>query len=223
MDCLEFRRVTLADPRRLGGAAAAHAEECQPCKEFLFRTLEEEAMLADALRVPVPRGLAARVLYRSSAVRRWVGGLALAASLLVAVGIAIFIGAPRSDPIALASIEFVVYEEAQTIAEAKPTDWDALARVASEMGVSLPQQLGTMRYICVYPIAGKAAHHLLVSTPLGKLTVLLVPEQPLAARAAAAAHGLEAAVVPAAKGFVAIIGASSRSIARAESLLRSSG
>lgn len=177
-------------------------------------------MLAAALRVPVPEGLHARVLYRSTAVRRWVGGLALAASLLVAAGIAILIDAPRSDPLALASIEFVVYEEAQTIAEAGPTDWNTLARVAREMGVSLPQQLGTMRYICVYPVAGQAAHHLLVSTPLGKLTVLLVPERPLAARAAAAAHGLKAAVVPAAKGFVAIIGASPRSIARAESLLR---
>ena len=221
MNCLEFRRAILADPRRPGPGAAAHAEQCPPCKEFLFRTLEEEAVLDAGLRVPVSEGLPARVFYRWTALRRRVVGWALAASLLIAVAIAVLVGAPRSDPVALASIEFVVYEEAQTIAEARPTDWNALARVAREMGLSLPQQLGTMRYICVYPLAGKAAHHLLVSTPLGKLTVLLVPEQPLPARAAAAAHGLEAAVVPAAKGFVAIVGASPRSIARAEGLLRS--
>jgi hypothetical protein len=221
MDCLEFRRIALADPRRPGRAAAAHAEECRRCREFLFRTLEEEAALAAALRVPVPEGLAARMLYRPSAVRRWLVSAALAASLLVAAGIAFLVSAPSSDPLALASIEFVVYEEAQTIADARPTDWNALARVASEMGVALPQQLGTMRYICVYPLAGKAAHHLLVSTPLGKLTVLLVPEQPLAARTAASAHGLEAALLPAGKGAVAIVGASARSVARAERLLRS--
>jgi hypothetical protein len=221
VNCLEFRRLILADPRGPGRGAAAHAEQCPSCKEFLFRTLEEEAALAAGLRVPVPEGLAARVLDRRAALRRRLVGWALAASLLIAVAIAVLVGAPRSDPVALASIEFVVYEEAQTIAEAKPTDWNALARVAREMGLSLPQQLGTMRYICVYPLAGKAAHHLLVSTPLGKLTVLLVPEQPLAVRAGARAQGLEAAVVPAAKGFVAIIGASPRSIARAERLLRS--
>lgn len=221
MNCLEFRRLILADPRAPGRGAAAHAEQCPSCKKFLFRTLEEEAALAAGLRVPVPEGLAARVLDRRAALRRRLVGWALAASLLIAVAIAVLVGAPRSDPVALASIEFVVYEEAQTIAEARPTDWNALARVAREMGLSLPQQLGTMRYICVYPLAGKAAHHLLVSTPLGKLTVLLVPEQPLAARKAATAHGLEAALVPAANGFVAIVGGSPRSVARAERLLKS--
>lgn len=158
MNCLEFRRLALADPRRLDAQATA--------------------------------------------------------------GIAFFVGAPRSDPLALASIDFVVYGEALTIVNAKPTDWQALARVAREMGISLPQQLGDMRYICVYPVAGQAAHHLVVTTPLGKLTVLLIPDRSLGARAVAAAHGLEAAVVPAAKGFIAIIGPSSRSVARAEGLLR---
>jgi hypothetical protein len=220
MDCLEFRRRALADPRRPGPAAAAHAAQCRSCKEFLFRVLEEEATLAAALAVPVPEGLPERVICRSTG-RRRVLGWALAASLLIAVAAAVLVGAPRPDPVALASIEFVVYEEAQTIAEAGPADWNALARVAREMGLSLPQQLGTMRYICVYPLAGKAAYHLLVSTPLGKLTVLLVPEQPHAARTAARAHGLKAAIVPAAKGFVAIVGASPRGIARAEKLLRS--
>ena len=221
MNCLEFRSLTLADPRRLGREAAAHAERCQPCGEFLRRTLEDEARLEAALRVPAPEGLHERWLYRMSAVRRRMVGLALAASVILAAGLTFLAGAPRSDPLALAGIEFVVYEEAQTIADAKPTDWNALARVARDMGVSLPEQLGEMRYICVYPVAGQAAHHLLVGTPLGKVTVLLIPDQPLALRAVAAAHGLKAAVVPAAKGFVAIIGASSRSVARAESMLAS--
>lgn len=220
MNCLEFRRAVLADPRRPGREAAVHAAECTACKEFLAHTLAQEQKLAEALRVPVPEGLQARLLHRVAASRRWVGGLALAASLIVAAGIAFLMGAPRSDPLALAGIEFVVYEEAQTIVDAKPTDWNALARVAREMGVSLPDQLGEMRYICVYPVAGQAAHHLLVSTPLGKITLLLVPDRPLDSRVVAAAHGLRAAVVPARKGFVAIIGSSERSIARAESLLR---
>lgn len=221
MDCLEFRRLVLADPSRPGRTAAMHAGQCPRCKEFLFRTLAGETALAAALQVPAPEELPARLLGRRAALRRRVAGRALAASVLVAAASAALFGTPRADPVALASIEFVVYEEAQAIAEARPTDPSALARVAREMGLALPQQLGTVRYICVYRLAGKAAHHLLVSTPLGKLTVLLVPEQPLAARAGATAHGLEAAVVPAARGFVAIVGASPRSVARAERLLGS--
>lgn len=55
MDCLEFRRVALADPRRFPAAAAAHTQSCAACKGFLERSLEDEARLADALRVVVPQ------------------------------------------------------------------------------------------------------------------------------------------------------------------------
>ncbi|MGQ0651443.1 MAG: DUF3379 family protein [Betaproteobacteria bacterium] len=220
MNCLEFRRLALAGPRPLKPAAAAHAKGCEGCREFLARTLDDEAALEAALRVPVPRGLDARLLERPGATLRALRVLALAASLLLAAGISLLILTSRPDPLAMASIEFVVYEEAQTIVDAKPTDWHALVRVARGMGVSLPRQLGDMRYICVYPVAGQPAHHLVVATPLGKLTLLLVPERQVAARAVAAAHGLEAAIVPAARGFIAIVGPSPRSVARAEALLR---
>ena len=221
MNCFEFRRTILADPRRLGAEAAEHAGECAGCKEFLARTLDEEALLARALRVAVPEGLHARILDRRAAGRSRVRWLALAASVLVAVTIALAIGWTRNDELALAGIDFVVLEEAQSITDAAPTDWNALVRVAREMGVSLPEQLGEMRYICVYPFTAGAAHHLLVKTPLGKVTLLLIPDRALASRAAAAAYGLNAAVLPAAKGTIVIIGDSPRSVERAEMLLKS--
>ena len=220
MNCLEFRRLILADPRRLGAEAAEHAGQCAGCKEFLARTLDEEALLARALRVAVPEGFHARILDRAEA-RSRVRWLALAASVLVAVAIALTVGWARNDELALAGINFVVLEEAQSITDAAPTDWNALVRVAREMGVSLPDQLGEMRYICVYPFTAGAAHHLLVKTPLGKVTLLLIADRALASRAAAAAYGLNAAVLPAAKGTIVIIGDSPRSVERAEMLLKS--
>jgi hypothetical protein len=89
------------------------------------------------------------------------------------------------------------------------------------MGVSLPAQLGEVRYIGTCPFAGTTAHHVLVKSPFGKVTLLLIPERPLASRAVASARGLEAAVVPAVAGSVAIIAGSARGIARAETLLKS--
>jgi hypothetical protein len=220
MNCLEFRRAVLADPRRLAAEASSHAEQCPACKEFLRHSLAIEQQLEAALRVPVPQGLGARLLGRMGAARRprW---LALAASLLAAVAIALALGWPRSDAMALAGIDFVVFEEAQSIAEAKPTDMKVLAAVAGKMGVALPERLGEVYYVCVYPFVGGAAHHLLVKTPLGKVTLLLIPERPLAARAAGAAYGLKAAVLPAAAGSIVIIGESVRSIGRVETLLKS--
>lgn len=220
MNCLELRRAVLADPRRLAGDAARHAEQCTACKEFVSHSLEFEARLAEALRMPVPQGLAGRLLERRPVAPRprW---LALAASLLAAVALALALGWPRSDKMALAGIEFVVFDEAQSIADAKPTDMRALDRVARDLGVSLPVELGEIHYVCVYPFVAGAAHHLLLKSPLGKVTLLLIPGRAAPARAAAAAYGLEAAVLPAVAGSIVIIGESARSIGRVETLLKS--
>lgn len=220
MNCLEFRRAALADPQRLAAEAASHVEHCPACKDFLGRTLEMEARLAAAARIPAPPDLGARLLERGTTVRRsrW---MALAASVVAAIAIALALGWPRSDPMALAGIDFVVFDEAQSIADAKPTDIQVLASVARTMGVSLPDQLGEIHYVCVYPFAAGAAHHVLLKSPLGKVTLLLIPERSIAARAGAAVHGLRAAVLPAAVGSIVIVGESARSIGRVETLLKS--
>jgi hypothetical protein len=222
MNCLEFRRTALADPRRLGAEAAAHARQCTSCEDFFARTLEVEHALDAALWVEAPPSLPARVLEGTSMARRRWRWLALVASLLVAVALALLLGAPRSDPLALKAIDFVMFDEAHAVAVAKPQDMRVLLDVSRKMRVSLPNHLGEIHYICIYPFAGVGAHHLLVETPLGKVTLLLMPERLLASRAVGVAHGLQAAIVPAAGGSVAIIGESSRSIERVEMLLKSS-
>ena len=112
------------------------------------------------------------------------------------MAVTIALGLGPDDPLARAGIDFVVYEEAQAIADAKPADASMLERAAREMRVALPEQLGEVRYVCLYPFSAGPAHHLLITTPLGKATLLLIPGRPLAARAAASAKGLKAAVMP---------------------------
>ena len=219
MNCLEFRRAVFADPGSPSIAIARHAGRCPACRQFLEHTREQEAVVGRALRVAVPEGLEARILERTTA-RGRLRWLALAATVVVAVAIAGAIAWTRNDALALEGIEFVVFEEAQSIADAAPTDWKAVASIARAMGVSLPRELGEMRYVCVYPFAGGPAHHLLVKTPLGKVTLLLIPDRSLASRAAAGAHGLSAAAVPAARGAIIIISDSPRSLRRTEDLLQ---
>jgi hypothetical protein len=45
MNCLEFRRAVLADPRRPAAEASSHAEQCPACKELLQDALEMEVQL----------------------------------------------------------------------------------------------------------------------------------------------------------------------------------
>jgi hypothetical protein len=212
----------MIDPRRLDAEARAHAEGCAACGELLARSLQLEDRLADALKVPVPPGLADRVLRNATQQpqgRRW---LALAASVVLAVALAAALAWPRNDPLARAGIDFVLYEEAQAILDAKPADRAVLERVATGLGVALPGQLGEIRYVGTCPFAGGTAHHVLVKTPLGKATLLLMPKRPLASRVVASANGFEAAIVPARGGAVAIVSPSARAIARIEALLGSS-
>ncbi len=81
MNCLEFRRLVLVDPRSIGEEARAHASECVACRETLGKQREADDQLFAALQVPVPDGLADRILVARGhrpARRRWTFGIAAA-------------------------------------------------------------------------------------------------------------------------------------------------
>ena len=221
MNCLDLRRAAMLDPRRLDTEALAHAERCDVCGGFLAEALELEAQLDSALQVPVPHGLKERAMRHAVEAPRFSRRHALAAGVVLALGAGTAMLWRRNDPLALAGIDFVVFEEAQAILDAKPADLADLQRAAVEVGIRLPGQLGELRYIGTCPFGGAKAHHVVLKTAYGKATLLLLPGRTLAARAVAVAHGLEAVVAPAAGGSVAIIADSSRSLARIEEILSS--
>lgn len=210
----------MLDPRRLGTEALAHAQRCETCREFLAHALELETQIERALSTPVPHGLQERVVRNALDVPRISRRHALAAGLALAAAGGVALLWKRDDPLALAGIDFVVFEEAQAILDAKPADPARLQRAAMQVGIALPAQLGEVRYVGTCPFAGSTAHHLVVKTAFGKATLLILPDRPLASRLVASARGLEAAITPAAGGSVAIIADSSRSIARIESILK---
>ncbi len=221
MTCLELRRAALLDPSRLDAEALRHVERCDACREFLAHALELEAQIESALRTPVPHGLEARLVRNALDTPRISRRQALAAGLALAAaagGVAALWR--RDDPLALAGIDFVVFEEAQAILDAKPADPEVLQRAARRVGIALPAQLGEVRYVGTCPFAGSTAYHVVVKTAFGKATLLLLPDRPLSSRLVASARGLEAAIAPAAGGSVAIIADSLRNIARIESILK---
>lgn len=221
MNCLDLRRAAMIDPRRLDTEALAHAKTCDVCGVFLAEALALEDRLDDALQVPVPHGLKERAMRHAVEAPRFSRRYALAAGFVLALGAGTAVLWPRNDPLALAGIDFVVYEEAQAILDAKPADPAVLRRVAVEVGIKLPGQLGELRYVGPCPFGGVTAHHVVLKTAYGKATLLLLPGRTLASRAVAVAHGFEAVVAPAIGGSVAIIADSARSLARIEEVLGS--
>lgn len=216
MNCLDFRREVLVSPNEITPEARLHEAGCAQCADLAIRLRQMDMQIAEAIQVPVPPSLVDRVLPSQAAPdasrRRF---LAMAAGLTLAVGAGtVAYVSRRDDPLALAGIRFVVEEEANAILHARPTDRAALLQVARQMDVALPDQLGELRYVGTCPFEGTIAHHVVVTTPQGKATLLLLPEIALEAPGDASARGLRARVIPAHQGCVAIIATSARGIDR---------
>lgn len=221
LSCLEFRRNLLEDPRRLGAAAVEHGKTCAACAGFAAQLMRLESELALATCVPVPDGLADRVLLKLglSNARNW---LALAASLVLAVGLTVLITLTPvyKDP-ALAAIDHVRHEEAQELLTGRTGDHRMLAPILAQAGLSVPAAHVGVHYLGQCPFRGGIAYHVMLDTPFGKATLLVTPDRPLNFRIVAAERGLSAAAIPARRGSYTLVADSSKDLVHIERLLES--
>lgn len=210
MNCLEFRRGILANPRQLDEAARAHALECADCREFLDTQRELDADLFAAMQVAPPDGLPDRILVARGlrpGRRRWLWGMA--ATVLLAAGIT----APwrrllSSDPQGREAIAHVA-QEPQSFSTVAAVPVDFLPAVLSEQGVKLSRAVGQVTYERICPFAGRVARHLVVRTSEGPVTLFLARDDPRPRqRAVTQRDGMAAVVIPAAKGTITIVASS---------------
>lgn len=205
MNCIDFRRGILANPRSLGAAENDHARQCAACRAYLETQRELDAQLYTALQVPPPDGLADRILVaRGMPRRRWM--MPMAAALVLGLGVAMLW--PRvdpPDPLGREAIAHLDHEpEAFKTAHAVATDF--LPAMLSNQGVKLVSAVGQVTYARLCPLAGRVAHHLVVQTAAGPVTLFLFAEDPQARkRAVTREAGMTALVVPAAKGSITIV------------------
>lgn len=220
MSCLEFRREKLADPRRLSPQAQAHAAGCTACAAFAREVDATESELDRALQTPVPEGFADRIILRTRGPRRAWRAWALAATVLlgIALGFA-YLRQPPTDTYARLAIEHVLIEpESRTMI--RDADGAALAAVIKNFGGSVKGPIGSIRYIAPCPVAGSRDWHIVLETPQGPATLVLVPDKRLAAVGIADANGWHALVRPARFGYYAIVTRSAESTSTLDRVLR---
>ncbi len=223
MNCLEFHREKLADPRRLSPEARAHAEACTGCTSFARDVDNAERALERALLVPVPDGLADRILLRArDAKRRPRQAWALAAGIVLmsALAFAYFRQATTpADEYARDAIEHVAMEP-ESLTTLRNADPAAFATAIQASGGSLREPLANVRYVRLCPVEGGYGWHIVFETSEGLATLILVPGKPLAAEQTASANGWSALVRPARNGYYAIVAPSASAMAHADRLLR---
>lgn len=215
MNCLEYRRAKLSDPRRLADEALAHARDCAQCRDFAREVDATEISIAEALAVRVPEGLAERALLRRRpAHRRWTPW-ALAAGLVLAVGALALhpFGTDPSEQYARLAIEHVVMEP-ESLATERANDPAMVAAAVRSFGGTLKQPIGRVRYVRLCPVENGTGLHIVFETPDGPATLIVVADKRIAAAATADAAGLDALVRPAPRGYYAIVtGSRARTVA----------
>lgn len=216
MNCLDARRELNGDPRRIAPALEAHLARCATCAAYRAELLAQDERLAAVLRVPVPDGLAERVLLRQGLSRsrapRW---LALAAALVVALGVSGFFGVQRwQQAPALEAIALVVEEEPHLLLANRRGDASVLSQALAATGLTLNGEGVRVSYTGVCPFRGTQAHHVVLETPFGKATLLVTPDQPLRTTVIADSEGLAALAAPARQGSYSLVAESRDALAR---------
>lgn len=234
MNCLEFRRLLLLDPRHKGTQQEQHAAECPACARLAADAASFDAKLEEAALVPVPDALAERVLLRRKMrpAARY-GTWALAASLLIAVALGVGFYETRdarnehllsaatlgtSHP-AVAAISYVLDHEPQLLRENRSGDPAVMQAALRRLGLSLPQDGVTVRYLGKCPVPGGSGDHVVLSTPHGQVTLILIPEYPVGSRVMVADRNVTAVMSPARDGGYIVVAASPRTVRQIERML----
>ena len=223
MNCLEFRREKLADPRRLSPEALAHLGDCAACRGFAAEVDENEARLAAVLDVPVPEGLAERIVLRRKTQTRFsprLGMLAASVVLTFAFGLHQWKDAGSQEYARLA-IEHVMHEP-ESFTSTRLADPELLRRVMHTFGGEIQASLGKVRYMKLCPVPEGTGWHIVFEAEDGKLaTLILIPAKRMKTDAEQAqVGGWNAVARPGDQGFYAVIADSPDALAKADELVR---
>ena len=230
MNCLESRRLTLTSPRERTPEQLAHLSECAECRRLAEEVCEFDRRLESAARLPVPEGLSERVLLPRLSARRWHFGLA-AAALVLGIGIGHELPAMmETDEPALAAdavgpfhpaveaISMVVEQEPALLKEGRVGDPRVMERKLKHLGLELKKEDISIRYIGKCYLRGTDCDHLVLVTPEGHVSVILVagdhPEHPVLV----ADRRMTALLSPVPDGAYIVVADSPKAVKKAQKL-----
>lgn len=222
-NCIGFRQAIGAEPRRRDPALLRHRLECRGCSQYALGVEQLDRALGLALAVPVPEGLAHRVVLRAASARHWPrSAVATAAAVaLLALGAVLGVLWSRS-PAAYGPMSLGA--DVMAHAHHEPASWqDGLEPVADrrlsgvlergEIALLDSARLGPVIYARSCRFRGREVPHLMVQSVAGPAMVLLLPHERLADELPLAEDGLRGVIVPVGTGSIAIVAADPAAVA----------
>ncbi len=207
MTCLEFRRRVGAEPAAADAELAAHRLGCAACAGYQDELRAMDGLIRRALQVnPPPVDAPAPVPAAAAGAprRRF---YAIAATLVAgaALGLVLLVSVPRAS-VAREVMDHVTSEAAESLAKTAPLAPAAVAAVLDPDGTRLKPGVGDVTFAMRCLFDGHVVPHLVVRTPAGPITVLMLRHRTIARPIRLAEQGYEGVVLPAPKGSIAIVG-----------------
>ena len=199
--CLEFRRRVGAEPFAEGAEIEAHRRECAGCAHHQDELRAMDAVIRRALEVdPLPRRDAAPARARRTRF------FAIAASLVagVAAALVVLVAAPRAA-IAREVVAHVQHEPGAMDSGA-PLRPAAVDEVLGPAGMRLGRGAGAVSFAARCVFDGRVVPHLVVQTPEGPVTVLVLSHRTISRPVRFDEQGYAGVVLAAPRGSIAVVG-----------------
>ena len=222
MDHTRYRAAIMADPRDPDAELRAHREACPECRAYTEQLLKFEARIERAMRVEVPGAAEVLPFARKSAptftgTRRW---LAIAASVLLGAAIVggVWLTLPQRS-LAAAVVKHMAGEPEAWQRTDIAVQGPELQGVLQDSQLRLKPSAGIVSYASSCAFRGHQVPHLVVQTPEGPVTVMVLVHEPLRKSMQFEEQGYRGTIVPVpGHGSIAVLmqdsGVSSAEIAR---------
>lgn len=215
MNCLEFRRHLATEPRSNGVAFLAHREACARCADAHAQALAFDDTIQRVLAVPVPAGLADRVLLRQTtaalSTRRHERRFTLwrmAAVLALGVGVAsLWVVSTPAQALPDLAVGHLSHEPYALSARATVEPAQIRALFAAR-GVELAADPGPVNYLNLCHLGRDGTVHMVVQEAGGPVTIYYVIGRADPGRAVWERNGIKGRSIPAGSGTLVLLGSS---------------
>ena len=224
MNCLDFRRQLGTEPSSTAAEFVRHRHECPRCAEAAVRATAFEAALKRALHVDAAPELAESILLaqatrqsRRRAYLRRGGLLALAAMLVLAVGVGMRI---EAQPLPALAVDHLSHEAIALTSTRRVSD-AAVRKAFAQLGVRLAQVPdGSITFVACCPIGRSHSVHLVVTEGGEQVTVLYLVDRSVAQREDFQRNGWYGRSVPSGAGTLVLLARDATAFDRVEDAWR---
>ncbi len=230
MNCEKYRQEIAADPSFDGGAG--HLSDCAECQAFRKEMLSLDDMIGRALRLDVPELALAElpevednnvdesnvVSLNTRKPRPMATWFAVAATVVLAavVGLRMSGIGVTYDSLADEVLAHLDHEPAALLPSTTPVSSERLASVVPASVARMDPNAGLITYAQSCDIKGNSVPHLVIQGEYGPITILLMPEEAVAAAIPIDGDNVHGVILPVGDGSVAIIGARDEKLEQVE-------